>query len=402
MRALALLASAVTLLGMAISLCGASPESAAGQPLLEMVQARATGESRLEVRIVCRPLPASYRVEQVGGEETGIVAFLPGYRSELPAELTLMDGKIRLRVEQNGEGTRLEIPATGLDLEGVELDDQGLRFSFRMISATNRGPGSGPPPSGPSSSYRVGPGDLISVSVFGHEDLSKDVRVSANGTINFPLLGDMPVAGHTPAEIVALLAESLGRDYVVNPQVFVGVAEYQSQPVNVIGEVQKSGKYFLKGPTTLIDILSEAGGLTDKAGSEIVITRHASEGRRDGGLEQVRVSTETVFEVHDGTQNILLRAGDVVNVPQAPVFYIRGEVNRPGQYPLRADTTIQKAISLAGGFSQWADEKDVLVIRERAGNRKKLNLNLKKISKGENPDVKIEPEDIIVVSRRLL
>jgi len=117
---------------------------------------------------------------------------------------------------------------------------------------------------------------------------------------------------------------------------------------------------------------------------------------------QIRVQTDALFGANNEAYNVPMMAGDVVYVLQARFFYIRGEVSKPGQYPLRAGTTIQKAISLAGGFSQWADEKDVDLIRQISGETKKIILNLKKISKGLMEDMKLEPEDIIVVTRSLL
>jgi polysaccharide export outer membrane protein len=250
--------------------------------------------------------------------------------------------------------------------------------------------------------YRVGVGDLLAIAVFGHEDLSKSVRVSASGTINFPLLGDVLVSGMTPAEIVRRLTDMLGKDYVVNPQLLVGVSEYQSQPVNVIGEVHKPGKYFLRGPTRIIDILSEAEGLSENAGSEIIVTRYERGAVGGGASRQIRISTDALFAANNEAVNIPLAAGDMVRVQAAPFFYIRGEVGRPGQYPVRTETTIQKAISLAGGFTLWADQKGVQVIRQEGGQSKKVVLNMRKIAKGEAPDLKIEPEDVIVVARRIL
>ena len=384
---------------------GSAP-AAAARPALQRVDAASGDGGRLILSFLCQTPPASYRVGRGAGAGEVLVLALRGYRSEVPPDIALPVGLPALRVSEDSDGVEIQIPIPGVELEEVRQEGAALVISLRSRAggAARPAPGGGEPaPAGnPDEGYRVGAGDLLSISVFGHEDLGKSVRVSPNGTINFPLLGDVLVAGMTPAEIARRLTDQLGKDYVVNPQVLVGVSEYQSQPVNVIGEVHKPGKYFLRGPTRLIDILSEAEGMSENAGSEIIITRYERGAAGGGASRQIRVSTDTLFAANNESVNIPLSAGDMVRVQAAPFFYIRGEVGRPGQYPVRTETTIQKAISLAGGFTLWADQKGVQVIRQQGGQSKKVVLNMRKIARGEAPDLKIEPEDVIVVTRRIL
>ena len=131
----------------------------------------------------------------------------------------------------------------------------------------------GQPARGAAQEYRVGPKDVLKVTVWGHDDLSRLVVVGADGTFQFPLVGDVRVAGLTPGGIEGLLRDLLGKDYLVNPQVSVSVQEYRSQRVFVLGEVEKPGTYAMTGLTTLLDALSQAGGPGKNAGRQVVVVR---------------------------------------------------------------------------------------------------------------------------------
>jgi len=367
-------------------------------------------DGTLQLVFVCRPAPPLYTLEHGTTSGGMLVLSLPGYRSRVPADVAAGAGAAALRLTEDTDGVRAEYPLETLEVLEVRAAEPGLVIVLGPRRSSGEGAahtaaGSVSPQNwAGDNSYRVGPGDLLAISVFGQDDLSKSVRVISNGTINFPLVGDVLTAGLTPAEIATRLTELLARDFVVNPQVLVGVSEYQSQSVNVIGEVRRPAKYYLKGPTRLIDILSEAGGLADTAGSEVLVVRSEPGAGGQKKTRQMRISLEDLFAARDNNddRNVALVAGDVVHVQQARFFYIRGEVGRAGQYALRPETTIQKAISLAGGLSQWADEKDVQLIREIPGEKRKLVINLRKIEKGLAPDIKIEADDIILVNRRLL
>jgi polysaccharide export outer membrane protein len=385
--ALALLSLAAA--GMALP--AAEPPARA---TLQRVEVSAGEDGAVRVALVCQPLPAAFRAGRSASIAGAVEVRLPGYSILEAPEVKTGPGTPTVTVTDEAGDAVVEIRAPALDFSEVRVEDGRLVIVLR-------GPLPGAP-GGSDMSYRVGPGDLLAVSVFGQDDLSRQVRVVSNGTVNFPLVGDVLVAGLTPATIATRLGELLARDYVVNPQVLVGVAEYQSQWVNLIGSVQKPTKYFLKGPTRLIDILSEAGGLTDSAGSEIIINRADTAGGSAGASKKITVSAEALFAGGGEQQDLQVVHGDIIQVPPAPFFYIRGEVVRPGQYALRSETTIQKAISLAGGFSQWADQKEVQIIRDAKGEQRKVLVNMRKVERGETPDVRIEADDIILVTRRIL
>src|SRR5437899_147388 len=139
-----------------------------------------------------------------------------------------------------------------------------------------------PPPGQPEASSAdklipeeppVGAEDLLEISVFEIPDLTRTVRVSEHGTISLPLLGEIPVGGLTPMELEDALREALSKKYLENPQVSVFVQEHGSKKVSVLGAVGKPGVYEMLGARTLLQILSEAGGLTKEVGAELYVIR---------------------------------------------------------------------------------------------------------------------------------
>jgi polysaccharide export outer membrane protein len=260
-------------------------------------------------------------------------------------------------------------------------------------------------PGGPRSSwssleeYRVGPGDKLEISVFGHSDLDKIVEVRGDGTINYPLLGDLPVAGKSVSEIDDDLTRRLARDFLVDPQISVDVREYQSQWVTVMGEIRTPGRYVLKRNMRLVDLLAEAGGPTKEAGREIRITRRADD---RGGTQTLAVNREQLLQASDPASNIVLAHGDIVAVASQELFYIRGEVTRPGPYFLADGMTVLKAISVAGGLTPFANRKEIELLRAGPrGVNEKVTVNLKAIEDGKKPDVTLLPNDTVIVPRRI-
>ena len=291
-------------------------------------------------------------------------------------------------------GTIVSLPLALDSLLSVDRIPSGWRFTFSVPGAgmaSAEVPGDG--------EYRLGVRDVLQITVFGHEDLTRTETVPSSGTLTFPLIGEIQVAGRTTDAVQRELTERREKDYLVNPHVTVRVKEYESQWVNVVGQVEEPGKYYLKGTARLADVITEAGGLADEAGNDIVVTRH---GGSSGGATEIRIDRDDLFS-HDNEQyNIVLRTGDVIDVGEQEMFFIQGEVERPGTYPLEKGYTLLKAITVAGGFSQWADRKQVELLRDEEGQRRRRVLNLKAIAERKQQDIELEPEDIIIVKRRLL
>jgi polysaccharide biosynthesis/export protein len=238
----------------------------------------------------------------------------------------------------------------------------------------------GQTPGGGAQEYRVGAKDVLKVTVWGHDDLSRQVVVSADGTFAFPLIGDVRVAGLTTSAVEALLRDLLGKDYLVNPQVSVSVQEYRSQRVFVLGEVDKPGTYALTGQITLLDILSQAGGPSKNAGRQVVVVRvPRSDGPVNPGTAGSITFRADLKRLLDGVtgENISLQNGDTVFVPKQTSFFVLGEVLRQGAYAMEKETTALEAVTLAGGFTDRAAPSGAKLLRRRPdGSQESTDLDL--------------------------
>jgi polysaccharide export outer membrane protein len=228
--------------------------------------------------------------------------------------------------------------------------------------------------------YRIGPGDVLRVTVYGHEDLNRVSVVSSDGRMPFPLVGEVQAAGLTPTELEASLRQLLGKDYLVDPQVTVAVQEYRSQKVFVLGEAEKPGTYPLTGRSTLLDVLSQAGGPNKAAGRQVVVVRFPkSEGPvtpGTAGSTMFRLNLKKLLD-GDASENIVLESGDTIHIPKQTNFFVLGEVKRPGAFALEKDTSALEAITLAGGFTERAAPAVAKVLRRRAdGNQESIVIDL--------------------------
>ena len=248
-----------------------------------------------------------------------------------------------------------------------------------------------------SGDYRVGIGDVIVVEAFNAEEISGEFLIESSGAITFPLLGAVPVAGMTPAEIASVLEADLERDFFVDVQLKVAVAVFASQPVTLLGEVQTPGTYYLAGRTTLTELLSKAGGLKPSAGPVLELRRTA---RIEGeGPPEPMVFETAKLSTGESGRDVILRAGDVLFVSPKKIYFITGEVARPGQYEISLGLTLMQAVSQAGGVGKFASQ-EIEIHREVGGEKKVLTFDLSHIRKGRLADPAIESGDVIFVKRR--
>jgi polysaccharide export outer membrane protein len=235
--------------------------------------------------------------------------------------------------------------------------------------------------------YQVGSGDVLKVSIYDHTDMTTVARVDSDGNILIPLAGSIHVGGMTTAQASREIADKLDGDYIVNPQVSIFVEEFRSKKVVIIGAVVRPGLYELSGPTTLLELISKAGGLSNGAGQIATIRRPATE---SGGPEKtLTLNLDELIDSKQTTPDVEIYDGDTVTVAKAGVVYVTGQVNRPSSYSLEPGTNVIKAIIMAGGFTQLASQGKVRIIRKIDGKEQVLE----KVSMHEV----LFPEDVIVV-----
>ncbi|NLF24350.1 MAG: polysaccharide export protein [Deltaproteobacteria bacterium] len=269
------------------------------------------------------------------------------------------------------------------------------------------------------ASYRIGAGDNIELNVFDVAELNLTTPVNQAGLIALPLIGAVRAQGLTEAELAVELRRRLST-YVKNPEVVVTVSKYGSQRVAVLGAVRKPGNYALsKGANSLLELISRAGGVTEKAGNLVDFIPAEFSGLGGEGDVETRAQLamgsfdEPILEkssVQLYLDNVLgtgggipleipVRGGDMVIVPDAGSVTVDGEVEKRGSYTLGSQMTLLNALAAAGGITYGADVNEVEVIRDigTADRKARLVVNLEKIAMGEDRDVRLKNGDIIRV-----
>ncbi len=259
----------------------------------------------------------------------------------------------------------------------------------------------GPAVPASAQEYVIGARDVLKITVWGQDDLSKEYPVDPDGYVSFPLIGRVKATGLTPTVFAGELRTRLEKDYLVNPQVLVSVREYLSQKVHVSGEADKPGVYYLSGPTTVRDILSRAGGLSKAAGSQVVLVkaeslREATGKNPDAGTLRLNVARVLAG---DPAENVPVGDGDTLVVPKGNTFFVFGEVKKPGAYQLEKDTNVLEGITLAGGFTDKAAPGRVRVIRSTGGGQQTISVDMNDVIKRGQREkaIPLLENDVVVV-----
>lgn len=213
-------------------------------------------------------------------------------------------------------------------------------------------------------SYVIGPQDQLAITVFEEPELTGKYRVDNDGSFSFPLLDRVRAGGRTLADIQNTLTTMLANGYLRNPQVRVEIDQYKSQSVFVSGEVRAPGKIMMTSTAmTLLEALAQAGSPTSSASNEITITRRSDKAEASpDALTVLRVNRRDL-EVGRVGHDIVLRDGDIINVPPAQRFYIAGQVRNPGFYVLEPGMTVQQAIALSGGLTERGSDRGITATR---------------------------------------
>jgi len=260
------------------------------------------------------------------------------------------------------------------------------------VNAPSMTPNGSPPgtAAGKFHDLRIGIGDLLQITMFGTQDFNSDFRVSPSGDISVPPLGMVHVAGLSTSEAERSIEDQLREGgFYREPRISVFQKEYATQGVSILGEVKNPGVYPLLADRHLLDLLSQAGGLTPNASKTISVT-HA-------GASTPSVVTLSKDPELAATSNPAILPGDTVVVATAGVVYVIGDVNKPGGFVINDNLTVLQALALAGGNTPMAALDKAQVVRQVKGTRESVPISLKRILNGRDKDIRLQPEDILFI-----
>ena len=249
------------------------------------------------------------------------------------------------------------------------------------------------PDAGPTSDLRLGPGDLIHVTVYDMPELDQHARVSDQGNVSLSLIGSVKAQGLTAEQLSQEIAQKLREgEYAKRPSVTVMVDEYTTQGVTVVGEVARPGVIPIFSSRNLLDILSSVGGLKDTASTEILIRRRWA----DGEPERIQLGRDSKSL---SGPIVKVNPGDQVIVPLAGIVYMLGDLNRPGGYVMSENgkITLLQALAMAGGSTRTAAENNTRLVRPTASGYEEKTISLKDIMMGKEKDIELQPKDIVYV-----
>jgi len=240
-----------------------------------------------------------------------------------------------------------------------------------------------------TAAYNIGPDDLLKISVYGYEDLSTETRVSSDGLITFPLIGEVTASGKSSIELEEEIAVRLvAGGFIHDAQVSVTVVEHVSQQVSVLGNVNHPGRYPLDSESSIVDVIAMAGGINETGdNSKVVLTRNV-----EGKPHKQTLNLLAYLEDSENIAPFKMHQGDVVYVPRAPMFYIYGEVQHPGGYRIEPEITVEQALSIGGGLTLRGTKNGIVIKRKSEnGDLQEIDVEL------SDPVLK---DDVIYVGER--
>ncbi len=244
------------------------------------------------------------------------------------------------------------------------------------------------PPRPEAPPATLGPEDKLRITVYEHDDLSQEVSLASDGGFAFPLIGKVQASGMTVEQLEQYLKKELGKDYIVDPQVSVTMLESRNRHVFVLGAVGAPGVYPLKHNASVLELLTQAGGVRDDASWYAWYVPAGEQSEAQG--TQIDLEKLLSGEIRPP---IRVQNGDTIHVPQGAFVYVTGEVQKPGRYPLKRNTTVDRAIILAGGFTKFASKKRIRVRRMVNGEQKEYRA--RSSDELQNEDVVIVPESFL-------
>jgi len=237
---------------------------------------------------------------------------------------------------------------------------------------------------------QLGPGDTVTINVYGQPDMNASVYVADDGTVPVNLAGAVKVGGMSPDQAAHAIEDALRNGgFFKNPQVTMTVTQSRSSRVSVLGEVGTAGRYTVESNTTLLELLAQAGGMKDTASTLIYLIRADESGK----ATRYPINTEALQDPLGDVPTLQLKGGDTILVPKAEHYYIYGEVKQPNMYRLEPGLTLVEAIVRAGGLTPRGSNSRIEVQRKDKDGRV--------IAHKMRQNEAIEPDDIIRVKESI-
>jgi polysaccharide export outer membrane protein len=265
------------------------------------------------------------------------------------------------------------------------------------------------PPVAPD--YVLGVGDQVVLHVIDLQEISdRPIRVDPNGFVDMPLAGRFRASGMSLEQFKLELANRLSK-YITNPQISANLVDDQSRPVSVIGSVNAPGVHQLSGEKRLIEVLSQAGGVKEDAGSQVIVTREQNWGKLplpNAKVDPVTGSSTASLSLDDllasklPSDNILILPNDIISIPKAEIVYVVGDVRKAGGFQLSSHPTISllQALSLAEGLDRDAAPQRAKILRQAPsgdGKPVEIPVDITRIFDGKAPDIPLQGKDVLFV-----
>jgi polysaccharide export outer membrane protein len=249
---------------------------------------------------------------------------------------------------------------------------------------------------------KIGPNDLIGLTVHNEPDFTRTVRVGANGDIRLPMLmNHIHAAGLYPDQLETAIAKALtDEEVVIDPIVTVSVVEYRSRPISVSGAVKKPVTFQASGNVTLLDAIAQAEGLADNAGAEILVSKKSSAVNGDTTMLIRRIPVHGLINGEDPALNLQLEGGEDIRVPEAGRVFVLGRVKKPGSFFITdgSESSVMKALALSDGLDTFPSTKAYIYrVEGGTGGRNEIPIELKKIMDRKSPDVPLMANDILYI-----
>lgn len=254
-----------------------------------------------------------------------------------------------------------------------------LYLFVTLLAATWFGPAN-------AQDYILGEGDVLTVTVFGQPDLKSLVRISGDGMVTLPLIGQVRATGKSVDALSNTIEARLADGYLVQPQVTIFIEEFRSLKATILGGVRSPGLYELKGQTTLLELISRAGGLVENVDNNAIIQRNRA---NPEDKEIITIDLTDLMQKGQMHLDLTILNGDHVFIPQKRLFYVTGQVARPNAYGYESGITVIQALTKAGGLSAKAAPRRISIIRTIDGNEQLL--------RRVNMNDQVYPDDVIVV-----